>query len=162
MDCCGGARTKNSGLLVPSQHLFSLGGLLGESSENVRQRKGNMGMEKGGSKGNKIIVQLLTQCQALCFIYVQLNSHNMTILSKLTTSHLSTLKSCFVFPHSDYHYQKLHDILVYSVSPPPQNIRSMRVRTLSCSMMYLQCLEQCLTQQVFNMCLLDENFLTPY
>ena len=58
MDCCGGARTKNSGLLVPSQHLFSLGGLLGESSENVRQRKGNMGMEKGGSKGNKIIVTI--------------------------------------------------------------------------------------------------------
>lgn len=35
----GGARTKNSGLLVPSQHLFSPWGLLGKGTENVVQRK---------------------------------------------------------------------------------------------------------------------------
>ena len=70
MDCCHRAKTKNSGLLIPSQHLFSLGGLLGEGGENVGQRKRYTDMERRGSKG----------------IHAQLNSHNMTILSKSADS----------------------------------------------------------------------------
>ena len=53
MDCCHRAKTKNSGLLIPSQHLFSLGGLLGEGGENVGQRKRYTDMERRGSKGRR-------------------------------------------------------------------------------------------------------------
>lgn len=40
----GRARAKNPGLLVSSQHLFSLRELLEESVENVGQKRGNTGM----------------------------------------------------------------------------------------------------------------------
>lgn len=64
------ARTKNSGLLIPSQHLFSLGGLLGEGGENVGQRKRNMGMERSGSKGNKILVTTAKSVPGTVLVYM--------------------------------------------------------------------------------------------
>lgn len=39
LDCCHRARTKNSGLLIPSQHMFSLGGTAG-------RRRGECGTEE--------------------------------------------------------------------------------------------------------------------
>lgn len=70
MDCCHRAGTKNLGLLIPSQHLFSLGGLLGEGRENVGQRKRNMDMERRGSKGNKITVTTVKSVPGTVLVYM--------------------------------------------------------------------------------------------
>lgn len=80
--------------------------------ESGSEERGH-GSGRGRSQGHKIIV---TTADTL-FIQVWLNSHNMSDLSKFATSHLSTPMSCFIFLHSDFHYQKSHDLLFYCVPP---------------------------------------------
>lgn len=57
--------------------------------------------------------------------------------------------SCCICLHSDHRYQELHDDLVYCRYPLPYRTRAPRdCRHLPCSVLCLQCLQQCLTQQV--------------
>lgn len=81
-------------------------GAAGRRQGESRSEERGHGSGRGRSQGHKIVV---TTADTLHFIQVWLNSHNM--------SNLSTPMSCFIFLHSDFHYQKSHDLLLYCLPP---------------------------------------------